>query len=365
VKVFISSVRQGLEAERDALRGLILGLGHEPSRYEDYTALPVPSREACLQGVHDSDVYVLLLGERYGEPLPDTGFAPTEEEFVAARAKGIPVLTFVKRGAAPDDRQRAFTNRVSSYVEGRFRKSFEGVPDLLAEVGEAIRQLASRPPALAWTDLPTALSVPWRRQERSFLMTSGTELATYVLTVGASSRLTATAIAALPDRLARAGRDASLFGQDRSLAIAASDSAASAEARREGRLPGAGLQVTRDRSVVVWQDLPTDMLGAILDGRDVGERVASALQLAAELSIIGATQAAVAVGLTLGSMTAIGDISDLDRRSRAQPIGFGGGTAVIEVDASDSVPTQTLGSAAREIGREMATRLLARATSAR
>ena len=44
MKVFISSVRHGLDAERDALPGLIAALGHDPRRFEDYTAQPIPSR---------------------------------------------------------------------------------------------------------------------------------------------------------------------------------------------------------------------------------------------------------------------------------------------------------------------------------
>jgi len=37
VRVFISSVRRGLEAERDALPGLVKAIGHEPVRFEDFT----------------------------------------------------------------------------------------------------------------------------------------------------------------------------------------------------------------------------------------------------------------------------------------------------------------------------------------
>jgi len=75
VKVFISSVRRGLEEERDALPGLIQALGHEPRRFEDFTAQSVPSRQACLDGIEAADVYVLLIGEHYGDSLPETGKA--------------------------------------------------------------------------------------------------------------------------------------------------------------------------------------------------------------------------------------------------------------------------------------------------
>ena len=42
MRIFVSSVRVGLEQERDSLRGLILALGHEPVLFEDFTAQPVP-----------------------------------------------------------------------------------------------------------------------------------------------------------------------------------------------------------------------------------------------------------------------------------------------------------------------------------
>jgi hypothetical protein len=48
MRVFISSVRRGLEEERDALPGALAALGYTPVRFEDYTAQPLPSRQACL-----------------------------------------------------------------------------------------------------------------------------------------------------------------------------------------------------------------------------------------------------------------------------------------------------------------------------
>lgn len=72
MRVFISSVRRGLEEERDALPGLITAIGHTPVRFEDFTAQAVPSREACLDGVAASDVYLLLVGPHYGQPFKDS-----------------------------------------------------------------------------------------------------------------------------------------------------------------------------------------------------------------------------------------------------------------------------------------------------
>lgn len=360
MKVFISSVRRGLEAERDALPGVILALEHEPRRFEDFTAQPVPSREACLRGAQEADVYLLLLGDIYGDPLPDTGLSPTEEEFVAARARGIPILVFMKRGGSPEDRQKAFIARVSNYVDGRFRRGFDDVPGLLAGVVAAIRDVAARPASLVWTGLTAPVSVPWREVERGAFTTGGTELSTYIVPVGTPARLPATALGNLPERLARAGRDGHLLAHDRALDLRSSDVEAVAAARQESRALDAGIRVGRDRTVTIWEQLPTDMLGAILDERDLAKRIAKALRLAGDMGLADTDRVALAVGLRLGSMTSFGSTDDLGRRSSAQPIGFMGGATIVRVDAEDSVPTAAVGSAAREIAAEMAQRLMFR-----
>ena len=128
--VFLSSVRRGLEQERDNLPALIQAIGHECKRFEDYTAQPVPSRQACLRGVDEADIYLLVLGGRYGEPVFDSGLAPTEEEFTRARHRGIPMLVFVKQGIEVEPRQQEFINRVEEYTGGRFRAGFRTAVDL-------------------------------------------------------------------------------------------------------------------------------------------------------------------------------------------------------------------------------------------
>ena len=144
MRVFISSVRRGLEEERDALPPLIRAIGHEPRRFEDYTAQPVPSREACLRGVEEADAYVLLLGEHYGDKMPDTGSSPTEEEWTVARRRGIPILAFRKRDVALDADQAAFIKRVEDYAAGVFREAFSTTAELLTSVVAALRDLRRR-----------------------------------------------------------------------------------------------------------------------------------------------------------------------------------------------------------------------------
>jgi len=161
VKVFISSVRRDLEEERDSLPGLLRAVGHEPLCFEDFTAQSRPSREACLNGVEAADVYLLLLGPAYGDPLPETGKSPTEEEYVAARTKGIPRLVFRKNGVEFEPLQATFAQEVENGSTGLFRNSFDGAVDLQAKVAATLRDLPSLS-GLDYAPLTVPISIEWR-----------------------------------------------------------------------------------------------------------------------------------------------------------------------------------------------------------
>ena len=66
MKVFISSVITGSERFRDAVEAAVESLGHEVVRAEDFGASPDTPQQACLAGVRQADVVVLLVGARYG-----------------------------------------------------------------------------------------------------------------------------------------------------------------------------------------------------------------------------------------------------------------------------------------------------------
>jgi len=153
MKVFISSVRRGLEAERDALPGLVMALGHQPRRCEDFGAKAMPSREACLRGVDDSDAYLLLLGPYYGHVFPETGQSATHDEWVAAVARGLPRLVFRKKSVEFEPEQELFARVVGDYGHGAFYAEFTDVADLQTKVVQALRSLESQPPALTFSPL--------------------------------------------------------------------------------------------------------------------------------------------------------------------------------------------------------------------
>ncbi len=307
MRIFISSVRVSLERERDSLRGLIKALGHQPVVFEDYTALPYPPREACLEGVQSSDAYVLLLGERYGEPFPETGLSPTAEEHVAARTAGIPRLVFRKTGVTPEPCQKELIEEVRSYRDGVFYNEFADVPDLQIKVADAIRSAAQAPGALTFAPLPAAVTVDWRwdwpREHQGESQHAVIDL--HVVPVPPQpvpSRI----LRALPDRLAAELRAAGGVGPSAAIQtghdlVAAWAHAAEQRHRaydepRDGAL--LGYRVAGTGQVSVWRTLPGDSMGGILDPADLTERLARHLRTAGAAMPGDADRLALAVGIS-------------------------------------------------------------------
>ena len=78
----LSSVRRGLADVRDSVDPVIKILKYGVIRFETVTkTLSVPPRATCVAMVEDCDIYLLILGEEFDDPMPGTGLAPTEEEW--------------------------------------------------------------------------------------------------------------------------------------------------------------------------------------------------------------------------------------------------------------------------------------------
>jgi len=147
VRVFISSVTHRLRDHRAGLAAVLEVVDpFVPVRFEQFTAQDRSSREACLEAVRSCDVYVLLLGPKYGDPSPDSGLAPTEEESQLARQLAKPTLVFTLSTDEKDEPAQAeFKGRVEHYVNGKFRKSFTDTQSLNVAVLAALRRSASTP----------------------------------------------------------------------------------------------------------------------------------------------------------------------------------------------------------------------------
>lgn len=368
LKVFISSVRKGLERERDALPALIQALGHEPRRFEDYSARPIPSRQACLDGVGEADVYVLLLGPHYGDPLPDTGNAPTEEEFTVAQSRGIPTLIFRKTGIDLDPEQQRFVAELEAYATGFFRSSFMTTDELLTAVVEALKEQETKAPALAWTPLSQQVLVPWVVDDvdpRQFSIRPAL-VEVHLLPLNIEP-LAASVINPLASTLASRARDFGLVSQGQALDIGSDHLAAWAIAGAPVHAD-TGIRLSRGRVVSLWRPLPRDFLGAIVDPDDLTVTISIFLRLASAVSVLKAAQP-VTFGAALAhvGMAAVGCAADLGRR-KGVSLGMRFGSSeseLVRLEPAASVPAGVLPQAASEIASELIAELLPRFRASR
>lgn len=139
VNVFLSSVIGGFETYRDAAAWAVSALGHDVKRAEDYTALPESAQSACLAGIRDADVVILLLGRRYGV-FQQSGMSATHEEYREGK-KSKPILAFVQADITPEQAQAEFIEEVRSWEGGHFTGSFSNEEQLRQVVTRALHEL--------------------------------------------------------------------------------------------------------------------------------------------------------------------------------------------------------------------------------
>jgi len=175
MKIFVSSVMNGFEEFREAAFAAIRSLDHDIVRAEDFPASTTSSRVACLQGVREADLVVLILGERYGWSDTHSGLSPTHEEFREALTEGK-VIPFVQTGVAREQAQQAFVDEVENYDTGMHRgRNFATPDDLRTEITRALAryQLSA---ATAPVDVSTMVDVVRRlipQEERGFVRMAG------------------------------------------------------------------------------------------------------------------------------------------------------------------------------------------------
>ena len=116
MKVFISSLIAGFEPYRSISREVVRNITPSTDHWLRILARgPTSPQAACLAGVREADLVVLILGERYGA-RQQTGLSATHEEYRAAR-ETKPVLAFVQEGMEAEEAQMDFIHEVQGMVE--------------------------------------------------------------------------------------------------------------------------------------------------------------------------------------------------------------------------------------------------------
>jgi hypothetical protein len=131
-RVFISSVMDGLREERKAVATAVRDLGARPMLFEEFGGRDADPEDAYLGEVKASDIYVGIIGRRYGRPLP-TRFSATHTEYLCAADAGLRIAIWAMAVPDREGHQQSFLDEV---------RVFHVVPDCRSpsDLGVQVRE---------------------------------------------------------------------------------------------------------------------------------------------------------------------------------------------------------------------------------
>lgn len=94
-RIFVSSTYEDMIPYREAVSEALTSIEHLPIGMEHFVSNPDRSLDVCLTDVRRCQLYIVLVGMRYGSVDKETGKSYTELEYEEALKNKIPVLAFV------------------------------------------------------------------------------------------------------------------------------------------------------------------------------------------------------------------------------------------------------------------------------
>jgi hypothetical protein len=162
LQVFISSTFTDLIKERQAAVSTILKSGHIPAGMELFTAGDKSQMTTIEKWIDESDVYMLILGGRYGSVEKTTGISYIELEYDYASQQGKPLFAVVITEAALEEKVKAggtaFIEKQNqkelalfrAKVLGNISSFFSDAKDIKLCVHESLADFASNRDLKGW-----------------------------------------------------------------------------------------------------------------------------------------------------------------------------------------------------------------------
>lgn len=161
-QIFVSSTYTDLKDERQAAVEAILKAGHIPAGMELFTASNQSQWTTIEKWIDESDIYMLILGGRYGSIEPKSGLSYTELEYDYALKKNKPLFAVIIENKALNkkvkkdgktalrlensQKMKAFNAKVKSCIVSFFEDS----KDIKSVVYESVGKLQQENKLIGW-----------------------------------------------------------------------------------------------------------------------------------------------------------------------------------------------------------------------
>ena len=148
-KVFISSTGE-LSVHRKAAQDACLRAGMIPIMWEEFPLSATDSSTALKHMIDEADVYICILGIRYGALLSPEGISGVEAEFNRAVDRGVPILVFtmhkdhpvtIDEAARDSEGRKRLAHFKERVLKDRLVIEFKSPEDLRGRIIEALATL--------------------------------------------------------------------------------------------------------------------------------------------------------------------------------------------------------------------------------
>ncbi len=201
LQVFVSSTFTDLVHERQAAVEAILTAGHIPAGMELFTAGDESQMEVIKRWIDESDVFMLILGGRYGSIESTSGKSYTQLEYEYAAAETKPLFACVIQEQALDDRIKEQGRPAFETVNPQLLRDFRAAvltkmtrfwvdtKDIKIAVSESLAQIARRKGLIGWVRPSTESNVPALANEIARLSKENAELRQTIQTKETSTKI--------------------------------------------------------------------------------------------------------------------------------------------------------------------------------
>lgn len=181
LQVFVSSTYKDLLDERQIAVLSILSSGHIPAGMELFTAGDESQWNVIKRWIEESDVFLLILGGRYGAIEPNSGKSYTQLEYEYALNLKIPHFAVVIRDDALEEKVKMFgssvieTENTNAFKEfkklvlSKMVKFFSDQKDIKLAVYETMAEFSSRKELVGWVRSNNSINSDQVAQQLSYL----------------------------------------------------------------------------------------------------------------------------------------------------------------------------------------------------
>ena len=147
-QVFISSVFDGFEKERQAALMAILTSGHIPAGMEWFAASDKRPLEIIYRWIQAADVFCLIISKRYGQVAPGSDKSYIHLEYEEAERLGKPIFTIIEKTDQFEDRPNF--NELRAKAKTNMIDYWEDYKDIKIGIDKALDDFRLRDDIPGW-----------------------------------------------------------------------------------------------------------------------------------------------------------------------------------------------------------------------